>query len=361
MFLSVVIWGCNVLPLKHYDTGDGIFFQFIMCVSIWLTGVVVNCIREFPKFYGLTAIGGAFWTLGNMFLVPVIKFSGIGLGSVFWNFVGMLINWSIARFGLFGVAAQIPNKPELNYIGVGLTICSIVIFLFVQTEELDVLNSNLKSSPQAKFIKRRPLIDTESQIHSDYLSINNDHSLADSSQSETFFDPNEGFLKSRLDKSMDRFSDEKKKILGIFLSIFCGIMCGISYLPIMYIQNQYTNASQDYNDYYFAYTSGILLASSLVFVFYCIYEKNNPTIYPETIMPAFLVGFLWAIGNICCNLATNSLSMAITVPISNCGPSCVAFVVAFFYEEIKGRANILVLCVGIMFAVAGSIICGLSL
>ena len=75
----------------------------------------------------------------------------------------------------------------------------------------------------------------------------------------------------------------------------------------------------------------------------------------------FIKGLMWGIANICYNLGNNSLSMAISVPISNCGPSCVAFIAAVFYKEIKGRKNFFLLFLGLIFAVAGSIMCGWSL
>lgn len=65
--------------------------------------------------------------------------------------------------------------------------------------------------------------------------------------------------------------------------------------------------------------------------------------------------------NICYNLGNDSLSMSISVPISNCGPSCVAFLVGVLYKEIKGIKNFLILMLGTLFALVGSILCGLSL
>ena len=192
----------------------------------------------------------------------------------------MLINWTIARFGLFGVAPQIPNMPILNYVGVALTVISIFSFIFVKTEEIHVMNS--RYMPPPNFIERKPLLDAESRIHTDFLSINND-------SHNTSFEQ-EIKAKSRLENCMNKLSDKNKKILAIFLSIFCGLMSGISYLPIMYTQNNYKNASQDYNDYYFSYTCGILIMSVIVFLLYCIYEKNNPSVDKEVVMPGLLVG-----------------------------------------------------------------------
>ena len=68
IFVSCLFWGGNYLPVKHYDTGDGVFFQFVVCISVWVTGVFVHSARLFPKFYGLPAIGGVIYN----FLILVI-------------------------------------------------------------------------------------------------------------------------------------------------------------------------------------------------------------------------------------------------------------------------------------------------
>ena len=58
IFVASILWGVFLLPIKHFDTGDGIFFQFVMCVSIWFTSIFVHAIRQFPTFYGWTVVGG---------------------------------------------------------------------------------------------------------------------------------------------------------------------------------------------------------------------------------------------------------------------------------------------------------------
>ena len=128
----------------------------------------------------------------------------------------------------------------------------------------------------------------------------------------------------------------------------------------MYVQNNVSNASQDYNDYQFSMGCGVLLSSIFIFIVYCLFEKNAPKMYPQAILPGFLAGLMWTIANVCNNLATNSLSMTISTPISSCGPNAVAFIVALFYKEIKGRKNFILLFVGFFIALSGSIVCGWS-
>jgi hypothetical protein len=58
-----VFWGSNFVPVKQFETGDGMFFQLILCVAIWSTGFIVNAARGFPKFYPLPLAGGVLWTV----------------------------------------------------------------------------------------------------------------------------------------------------------------------------------------------------------------------------------------------------------------------------------------------------------
>ncbi len=104
---------------------------------------------------------------------------------------------------------------------------------------------------------------------------------------------NNYFYKSRLERLYDNCSPFQKQIIGTTMSIFAGIMFGVSYTPIIYIQNNYPNSSQDYNDYSFSFATGIFISSLGYFVIYALFEKNNPQIYPQTILPGLVTGNLF--------------------------------------------------------------------
>ena len=81
---------CYKLVRNTYkDLGDGIFFQLVMCLSVWAGGLVIHAIREFPTLHGLSVLTGVMWTFGNMLSVVIIKFIGVGLGAVYWNTTGL--------------------------------------------------------------------------------------------------------------------------------------------------------------------------------------------------------------------------------------------------------------------------------
>lgn len=101
LFTASIFFGGNYLPVKHYKTGDGYFFQLIVCIGIWLSSLVINWYKNNPKFYTLPILGGLIWSSGNVNSVPIIKCLGIGFGSLFWNIIGLLTGWGNARFGWY--------------------------------------------------------------------------------------------------------------------------------------------------------------------------------------------------------------------------------------------------------------------
>lgn len=62
--ICVIFFGSNTLPIKKFETGDGVFYQLTVCLAIWSVGAILNCLRQFPTFYFLPMLGGLCWTTG---------------------------------------------------------------------------------------------------------------------------------------------------------------------------------------------------------------------------------------------------------------------------------------------------------
>lgn len=97
---SGVLWGLNYVPLKQYETGDGLFFQFMFAISVWICGFLFILFRGIKNFQILALIGGMLWSISNVLTVPIVKLIGIGLGMLVWNSSCLIVGWSIPRFGL---------------------------------------------------------------------------------------------------------------------------------------------------------------------------------------------------------------------------------------------------------------------
>jgi hypothetical protein len=152
----------------------------------------------------------------------------------------------------------------LNYLGVVITIISAIILLFVKVETNNVGDSN------------------------SCLETNTSHEIT------TETDPIIETTNEKEEKDIfDKMTKIQKRIIGTILSFFAGICYGFAYMPGLYIQDNYPNASKNNNDYAFSLSTGIFLSSAMYFLIYCLCTKNKPKIYPEIILPSFATGWIW--------------------------------------------------------------------
>lgn len=63
--VSSVFFGSMFVPIKSYDSRDGIFAQWMMSIAILLVGFIVFATTGFPGFYPLAMLGGASWCIEN--------------------------------------------------------------------------------------------------------------------------------------------------------------------------------------------------------------------------------------------------------------------------------------------------------
>ncbi|XP_043551805.1 transmembrane protein 144-like isoform X1 [Chiloscyllium plagiosum] len=155
---------------------------------------------------------------------------------------------------------------------------------------------------------------------------------------------------------------------GCSLAMCAGLLYGSSFVPVLYIKNhaernetEFFGASQFDMDYVFAYCSGIILTSTIYFLIYCAVKKNKPSVYSTAILPAFFSGLLWGIANSAWFLANYFLGAVITFPLVTAGPAVISLTWGVFYfKEIKGLQNFIILGVVLAVAVTGTILIGLS-
>jgi len=47
--LTALFFGTNLIPVKKFETGDGMFFQWCMCAGIWSIGLLVQVRNGAPQ------------------------------------------------------------------------------------------------------------------------------------------------------------------------------------------------------------------------------------------------------------------------------------------------------------------------
>ncbi|CAH6899574.1 transmembrane protein 144 [Phodopus roborovskii] len=324
--VAILLFGSNFVPLKKYDTGDGMFLQWVLCAAIWLVALVVNLILRCPKFWPFAMLGGCIWATGNIAVVPIIKTIGLGLGILIWGSFNTLTGWASSRFGWFGIDAEEVSNSMLNYFGAGLSVVSALTFLFIKSEI--EAPCNVDNTP----LMTEPVINTT------------EDPCADSSW-------------------VDRLSTKYHRIVGCSLAVISGILYGSTFVPIIYIKDHgkrnesiYAGASQYDLDYVFAHSSGIFLTSTVYFVAYCVAMKNRPRLYPEAVLPGLLSGVLWAIATCCWFIANHSLTAVISFPIITAGPGLIAALWGIFiFKEIQGLRNYLLMFLAFCIILTGAL------
>ena len=210
-------------------------------------------------------LGGFFWSTGNLTVVPIIKLVGIGMGALFWNTILLIIGWTVARFGLFGVHAEVPSNTTLNYIGVVFSIISGVFYLFVTSE------TNSTDEQQQSLI-----IESNQGFSSD---INSDANIVNVLTTRT-----------AQPSYIETLSANKRRLIGLTLAAISGVLYGITFTPALYVQDNYDKASQNALDYVFSLYTGIYCTSITYFAIYCVVKKNKPIVYANIILPALVSG-----------------------------------------------------------------------
>ncbi|VDO69361.1 unnamed protein product [Haemonchus placei] len=129
-----------------------------------------------------------------------------------------------------------------------------------------------------------------------------------------------------------------KRIIAILLTIFVGFLYGNMLTPINYLvfHNSETGYPSDLSSYFFSYSFGALLTSTLIFMVYSGVKLNRPFINPELTLPSLVSGIVYAIATYSFFVANQHLEQTIAYPILTKAPGIIVSLWAvFLFKEIK--------------------------
>lgn len=305
LLISALGFGSNYVPIKKYSSGDGMFFQFIFCCSILVSGIIVaiytNC-----EFYPVIMLGGFLWATGNILCVPAIKLIGLAPAICIWGSSNMLVGWSSGVFGIFGYPIkEYVSNIYLNYFGVFLSLIALILYSLIKIEKSDnqinVLEEEERLFPRTK----------------EYI----------------------------------------RKLIGISCALISGAFFGTNFNPIVNIRISENISNLDC---VFSHFCGIFLTSFTYFLFYCFYKKK-PLLYPKIIIPGFFSGILWSLADIAWFISNEKLGQSISFPIVTSTPNIVASLWSIcVFKEIIGQRNYFLLTIALSLTILSSIIISLS-
>jgi len=329
--IAVFFFGSNFVPIKRYKTGDGMFFQWALCIGIWHVGLCVNIIRGQPEFQPIAMCGGLIWATGNLLTVPIVQRIGLAMGLLIWGATNLIGGWLSGVIGLMGIKKEtgdISSWP-LNYVGIVLGLVSMAIASFVRP--------NVKSQESYDNCSTMSLLQNVATIQEGSLD-------------------GEIPYKALQGKEMEPTSNLKDRMTGVLLSIIAGLCYGINFDPPQYVIDNYPGVSHSNIDYVFSHFCGILLASTFWFCMYCAYKNYHQEliqVYPKVILPGIVSGAMWGIAATACFVANEELDFVVSFPLVSLGPGFIGFLWdVFLFKEIQGFRNYC--CIGVVFITAAS-------
>ncbi|XP_014786458.1 transmembrane protein 144 isoform X2 [Octopus bimaculoides] len=316
--ISVIFYGSNFVPVKQYETGDGMFFQWVLSSGIFLVGLIINIYNQ-SVFYPLAMVGGVIWATGNLCVVPILKTIGLSLGLCIWATTSLLMGWLSSSYGWFGINQEKSHNMVMNYIALAFAVMSGITYTLVKSE---VTTSDSHDPPYREVIQN---------------------------------EVNEGAT------IIDKLSPTRKRILGTVLALGSGCLYGLNFVPAIYIQDHYSGASPNGLDYVFAHFCGIYLTASTYFCIYVIFMRNRPVVYPKAILPGIISGIMWGVATACFFVANAVLLEPVSFPIITSGPMLIASAWGvLLFKEIKGLRNMLILFLAFGLTIVTAVLSGLS-
>lgn len=275
-FGSVLLFGTNYLLVKRYDVGDGFFFQWCLCLGIWLVGIAIDLVHPYssspPPFQPLAMLGGAIWCTGQLAVVTIVQTIGIAKGLIIWGSTAMLAGWACGVWGLLGVSSQADavHSWTLNLWGLALCLASLGASL--------LLRPSVEGGDEQPAAKVSPLMLKEQLLPP-----------ADGASASAAGPP--AWLRA-LDAS-------QRSAVGVGLALSAGLFFGVNFNPAQHMLDRagtagaWRGASTHGLDYVHAQFSGIALASTLYFAIYCACTANRPLLLPQVALPALASGVMW--------------------------------------------------------------------
>eukprot|EP00437_Effrenium_voratum_P008974 CAMPEP_0181421258 /NCGR_PEP_ID=MMETSP1110-20121109/13008_1 /TAXON_ID=174948 /ORGANISM="Symbiodinium sp., Strain CCMP421" /LENGTH=332 /DNA_ID=CAMNT_0023544323 /DNA_START=48 /DNA_END=1046 /DNA_ORIENTATION=- len=317
--IASVAYAVNYLPVKKYETGDGIFFTFAMSLGILMVGLLMGFMQHEPLgFEPLAAVGGVIFTLGNLLCPLVIQLIGLGLGLTIWDLSNMLMGWFTGRFGLFGVDKELAEKPLFNYAGLALA-CVSLVFMYLA----------------ARFDTKPKEADVEAP-----------ESKVDEKQPEGLESPN-----------------PLRLVMGASMALLAGVLFGTMFdLPQDLMQGEFGPChSRCALDYVFSHFVGIFAAAAVALLIYIIVRRRKSYVPLNLMLPAMCSGIIWAIGTVAWFDANGELGFSVTFPIISSLPSILALLIGFCcFGELQSSKSRWFALVGVMIRLPGVALIALS-
>lgn len=121
--VSIIGWGSNFVPMKRIRQYDPVWFQLVMCASIFVTSLLVSAFFGSFEVSYWAVLSGLLWSAGNLIAIFAVRNSGLARSAPIWMSSVMLGSflWGLLYFKepISSVAAGV--------VGLLLLMCGVIV------------------------------------------------------------------------------------------------------------------------------------------------------------------------------------------------------------------------------------------
>ena len=245
-----------------------------------------------------------------------------------------MMGWATGRFGLFSLKADAISDGDLNYVGVGLALFALALFIFIEPVS-------------KKEGAEDPLDDAESKFH----TLDKQDSTFGGQRDQPLLPV--GTPSAPVKTWVSDLSPSSRRLIGIGMSLVMGVFFGCSFTPAnIAMQNSYDDDDADEPnkpdplDYVFSHLAGIFVTSTIYFLIYIAAKGgwSKAQKVPAVRLPAVVSGIMWCIAQVSWFIANGALGFSVSFPMITSGPGLVAAVIGVVvFKEIEGKKNYAIL------------------
>ena len=372
---AVLLFGVFSLPTKSHKTGDGLFFQLVMCAGIFLVGGsahVIECAAGGPcaDFSALAALGGAIWALSNILLIPVVNAVGVGRAMLTWGSAEMLTGWATARFGLFGVRPEVPLSVPLNDAGVALGVLSIFVLAAASSGDAGALGDAALGGAAHDYAAFGSVYAAIGDGAPDILAADSPSTIgavpvrAAAAAATADAPPGWPDWQTNGYDVTATLRPAAKRAFGVVAALVAGALSGSMFTPAQYVCDHaeaFPRASRRLSEHLFSHNTGVLLASVAFFGAYAAATRNRPWASAELALPALASGVCWGLATLSWFAANEALSLPVAFPLVTLGPGLVSLLIGgAVYGEVVGARAVALLALSCALFAAAAVCIGLS-
>eukprot|EP01112_Ceratiomyxa_fruticulosa_P023367 TRINITY_DN88_c0_g1_i3.p2 TRINITY_DN88_c0_g1~~TRINITY_DN88_c0_g1_i3.p2 ORF type:complete len:234 (+),score=44.25 TRINITY_DN88_c0_g1_i3:2214-2915(+) len=224
--------------------------------------------------------------------------------------MSITVGYFCGKFGFFGLVKDNVKHDGENWGGIVCILIALGVFFFI-----------------------KPVLE---ETETGYIPIGMDEEVAEVPEK----------------KLVDFIPKKSQPLAGFTLALSSGVLFGVNMVPMkLWIQDQ--PKTPEVLAFVFSHFMGIYLFSTIVYIIYNL-VKRPPQIFPQTILPSFISGFMWGIAQCGLMVATQILGFTVGFPIGSTGPLVVAsFLSVVVFKEIRGIQNLLLLALSFVFLIVG--------